>query len=459
MASVDSDPGPRIHPRGASLGAASSLKDFEIQDTDNASFELQPGALRTATLRPRQALSGGPMTRIQSLAFLALVLFCSPITPVFAEEGKQPFAHLASVEAFDQFMVTLADMRNMILEDARSEREAAEGMRFLLRVVTMSQEVSGEGYPLAPHFARMDNKRRKIGGDNPDAEYDNVVWNGRLDYKITGNRGTVDHLSFTALVQEASGRSRSIGYRNERDLEADADGNFTLWLTGTKPDAPGAWIKTEPRYGTMLVRQYIGDRATEKLATYTIEVVGRNHLDPLPPSEDADIAGGIRATMLAMNGIGRLHHYVSPSIDAPPNTFALRNSDDFGADISSSDNLYVIGTYGFDASEALIVEVEPLDVRFWNFAIENPWHESVDYKQRKTSRTHDDLTIDPDGKVRFLIAHARSDHPNDLETAGHSRGFMTFRWVGERDTQAPLPKVTKLPLDQAIARGKQLGGR
>jgi len=76
---------------------------------------------------------------------------------------------------------------------------------------------------------------------------------------------------------------------------------------------------------------------------------------------------------------------------------------------------------------------------------------SVDYRKRKTSRTHDDVTVDPDGKVRFLVAHAPADHPNYLETAGHSRGFMTFRWVGEREMEAPLPKVTKLPLSEALA--------
>ncbi len=377
-----------------------------------------------------------------------------------AESPDQRFAELASVKAFDQVLATLADMRNMILEDAVTDREAAEGMRFLLRTLAMSQDVTGDGYPLAPHFARMDTPRRKIGGDNPNAEYDNVVWAGGIDYKITGNVGSVDHLSFTALVRGEGGRSEKIGYFNERSLQADDKGDFTLWLTGEKPDAPGAWIQTTPGAdGTLLVRQYLGDRSKEEPATYQIEVVGRKRLDPLPPSSDAEVAAGIRGTLIAMAGIGRLHHYVSPGLSEPPNVFALRNSDDFGADISSVDNLYVIGTYGFDPDEALIVEVDRLDVRFWNFAIENPWHESVDYAQRKTSRTHDEVTADPDGKVRFLVAHARTDHPNYLETAGHKRGFMTFRWVGERDTKAPLPIVTKLPLGDAVAKAKELGGR
>lgn len=374
------------------------------------------------------------------------------------DDAKSPdrYSNLKSVQAFDQFMGSLGELRNVILSDAANEREAAEGMRFLLRTIAMSQDVSGDGYPPEPHFARMDTARRKVGGDNPDAEYDNVVWSGKLDYKITGNIGTVDHLSFTVLAIQPNGRSKSIGYLNERTIGADADGNFTLWLTGEKPDAPGTWVKTGEGSGTILVRQYLGDRATEKLGTYEIAVVGRERFDPLPPSTDAEVARSIQSTRFAFTSIGMLHRSVSPSIDDEPNVFRRRNSDDFGDDISGPDNLYVIGTYSIAEDEALIVEMEPLEVRYWNFAIENPWHESVDYMDRKSSRTHDDVQVDPDGKVRFIVAQARTDHPNYLETAGHSRGFMTFRWVGERDTKAPLPTVTRLPLKEAVARAGKL---
>lgn len=377
------------------------------------------------------------------------------------EEGRggarQDFEQLESVKAFDEVMATLGSLRDMILADATSEREAAEGMRFLLRNLAMSQDVSGDGHPAAPHFARMDTPRRKLGGDNANAEYDNLAWHGAYDYRITGNRGSVDHLSFTVLLRGEDGRSKAIGYVNERELEADANGDFTLWLTREKPDAKGVWIQSQPGDGSLLVRQYLGDRAKERLAEYRVEVVGRKPFDPLPPSSDAEVAHGIRSTLLALNGLGRLHHSVSPRLGEAPNTFRLRNSDDFGADISSIDNLYVIGTYEIEEDEALVVEVERLDVRYWNFAIENPWHESVDYAQRKTARTHDDVRIDPDGRVRFVVAHARTDHPNYLETAGHRRGFMTFRWVGERETKAPLPKVTKLPIAQAIALATRSG--
>lgn len=380
---------------------------------------------------------------------------------VSAERPASRWDGLESVRAFDAVVATMLELRDTVLADAVTEREAAEGMRFVLRALAMGESVTGEGYPPAPHFARMDTPRRKIGGDNPDGEYDNLVWDGRIPYRIDGNRGSVDHLSFTVLSALPNGRQKAIGYLNERDLELDADGDFTIWLTPEKPDAPGSWIRTGPEagVGTMLVRQYFGDRSAEVPATYSVSVVGRERYDPLPPSTDAEIAAGLRGTIRALRGLGWLHRYVSPSLGENANGFKRSNSDDFGADISSLDNLYVIGHYDFGPEEALLIEVEPMDVRFWNLAIENPWHESVDYAVRRTSRTHDEVSVDPDGLIRFVVAHAPTDHPNHLETAGHRRGFMTFRWVGERDTRAPLPRIERLPLAEALATARARGGR
>ena len=89
-------------------------------------------------------------------------------------------------------------------------------------------------------------------------------------------------------------------------------------------------------------------------------------------------------------------------------------------------------------------------------------------RKRRTSRTLDDVSLDPDGRLRFVLAHAPTDHPNYLETAGHSRGWLTFRWVGERDANPPLPEVTRVPLDALAAelsvraegaRAEPCGGR
>jgi hypothetical protein len=296
----------------------------------------------------------------------------------------------------------------------------------------------------------MDTNVRKMGGDNPDAEYDHLVLDGQYEYRIRGNIGSVRHLSFTVMARPAVGRSRALGYVNERTIGADAEGNFTLLLTKEKPDEPGLWIQSSPDLDSILVRQYIGSRERETVASYDIEVIGAEPYQ-LPPSTDAEIASAITAARYAFLSLATLHQTVMPHLLDSPNAFVRANSDDFGVGISGSDNLYMFGTYQIEPDEALLIETDPLDVRYWNLAVESLWHETVDYKKRRTHRTLDDVTVDPDGKLRFVLAHAPTDHPNFLETAGHTRGWMTFRWVGEREAEATLPTLTKVPLAELPA--------
>jgi hypothetical protein len=413
-----------------------------------------------------------PFSRFNAALLVALGLGCgqesAPSTP--APSAPEPpaaapaapattaFDDLASVKAFDELMLSLASMREMVLSESQNEREASEGMRALLRILAMATDVGADAFPKAPHFTRMDTNVRKMGGDNPDAEYDHLSLDGDYEYRIRGNIGSVRHLSFTIMERPASGRGRALGYVNERTIGADGDGNFTLLLTHEEPDEPGTWIKSSPDLDSILVRQYIGSREAETLASYDIEVIGAEPY-VLPPSTDAEIARALTSARYAFQSLATLHHTVMPELLERPNEFVRANSDDFGADISGSDNLYMFGTYRIEPDQALLIETDPLDVRYWNLAVESVWHETVDYKKRRTHRTLDDVTLDPDGKLRFVLAHGPTDHPNFLETGGHSRGWMTFRWVGERDTEATLPRITVVPLAELPAVLEEISAR
>ncbi len=357
---------------------------------------------------------------------------------------ENPYRALQTVAAFERLQQTLDDLKEMVLEDAETEREASEGIRALLRVLAMSIDVTGDANPKAPHFARMDTKIRKVGGDNPDAEYDNIALDNRWDYVIRGNVGSVRHLSFTINGSRgADGRATSLGYFNERTLAPDTNGDFEIHLTKRDDGGPN-WVDTSPGISSILIRQYIGDREAEVLASYEVEVVGREPDSEIPYSTDQEIARAIAGATYGTQYMMTMHRTLMPQLFDTPNQFARLNSDDFGADISGTDNLYMFGTYHIEEDEALLIETEPLEVRYWNLAIESRWHESVDYLTRRTHRSLDHSVIDPDGKLRFVLAHGKSPHPNWLDTGGHVEGFMTFRWVGERDTRAPLPTVIRV---------------
>lgn len=367
-------------------------------------------------------------------------------TPAAKAEVRDasPYRELESVRAFERLQSTLDELKEMVLADAENEREASEGMRAILRVLAMSSDTTGDANPKAPHFARMDTKIRKVGGDNPDAEYDNIGLDNRWDYVIRGNVGTVRHVSFTINgARDRTGRAPKLGYYNERTLMPAEDGSFEIHLTKQDDGGPN-WVDTSGGISSILVRQYIGDREKEALATYEIDVVGREPFVGIPYSTDREVAAGIAGAAYATQYMMTMHRTIMPQLFDNPNSFARANSDDFGTDISSADNLYMFGTYHIEEDEALIIETEPLDVRYWNLAIESRWHESVDYAKRRTHRSLDHAVVDDDGKLRFVLAHGKTPHPNWLDTGGHVEGFMTFRWVGERDNQLAMPKVTRI---------------
>lgn len=408
----------------------------------------------------------GRMMGFVTLAILGCALGCAgggPTSSVVVESlavDENPYRALESVQAFERLQSTLDELKELVLADSETEREASEGMRAILRVLAMSIDVTGDANPKAPHFARMDTKIRKVGGDNPDAEYDNIGLDNRWDYVIRGNVGSVRHLSFTISGSPgANGRPGIIGYFNERTLEPDAKGNFEIQLT--KKDAGGRnWVDTSSGIRSILIRQYIGDRETEDLATYEVEVVGREADSEIPYSTDAEIAVALAGATYGTQYMMTMHRTLMPQLFETPNRFARLNSDDFGADISGTDNLYMIGTFQIEEDEALVIETDPLDVRYWNLAIESRWHESVDYLTRRTHRSLDHAVVDADGKLRFVLAHGKTPHPNWLDTGGHDEGFMTFRWVGERDTEASLPTVIRVKRsDVAATLARRMAGK
>lgn len=357
---------------------------------------------------------------------------------------------LASVDAFRELQDALEAQREVVLQDARTPEEVSQGMMFLLRVLAMSTEVIADANPRAPQWNRMDTRLRNVGGDNPDAEYDSVRLDGAHRYRITGNVGTVAHFSMTFNGGGGGGRPGTFEYRNEGTIGADADGDYTLVLSATEPTEPtgaGTWIATPEGPYSILVRQFIGDRETEVLATYDIEVLDEDAATlALQPYTDAEIAQRIRGATNAFRMMTTLHRLVRPELFDTPHVFVRDNSDDLGADISGSDNLYMMATYDLGEDEALVIDLQPLVASYWNIVVMTRFHETIDHMSRPTSRTMAEVTPEADGSVRMVLTHGRAVHPNWLDTAGHRHGILLLRWVGPRDAVTELPIATVVPV-------------
>ena len=353
--------------------------------------------------------------------------------------SNEDYSSLASHQALLDFEELLSATREMVLNDARTEQEAAEGMRWLLRAVAMSVEVAADANPQRPYFQRMDTLVRKVGGDNPDAEYEFAAIDGQYDYKITGNIGSVRYLGFTFNAGQGTTPRRQFAYLSDKTLELDQDGNFTLILSQEPTDISGQWVQIPDDASGILVRQYIANRKKEELPTLNIEVLG----SPIQfsPVTDQEIADAIISTSYAFLSLTTLHQRVLPELMEKTNVFIEATSDSLGGAISGNDNLYMIGSYQLADDEALIMLVQPPKTRYWNIALESRWHETADYLHRPTSMTLDEVNYNEDGSVEFIVAHKDPGHPNWLDTSGHNFGFITLRWLDAMDEDVPMPKL------------------
>ena len=94
--------------------------------------------------------------------------------------------------------------------------------------------------------------------------------------------------------------------------------------------------------------------------------------------------------------------------------------------------------------EALLIEVVPPECEYWNFQLNNYWMESLDYRYHRIHTNKHLAQYEDDGSVRLIVAHEDPGLPNWLETAGHTSGTMSFRWVRAREPSQPQTRLVDL---------------
>ena len=360
-----------------------------------------------------------------------------------AEPGSA-YDDLDSVAEFERLQRSIEAVKQMVLAEARTEQEAVEGLRMVLKHLTVATHDWVHTDYRNPLFAKSDPRNRDIGAYNPDAEYDQALIDGRYDYKVSGELGTVPYVSLTVNGRGESQRSQSLAYLDDAAIRAHADerGHFTIWLTRQRPDAPGAWVALPDEANGVVIRQYVSDRETQQLARFAIEAVG----DPLPDVEitsDADVASRLDRVASYLLVSSTWHRTLLPQMRERPNTFVSSTGSAIGASAANTESYYQMAYFELDEGERLLVDLEAPETVYWNFTSATIWHESQRYLTDPVSLTSAEVAREADGHVRFVVAREDPGHPNWIKTFGHNRGFLILRVVGVESH--PLPKVTRVP--------------
>jgi len=343
---------------------------------------------------------------------------------------------------WDEFCGWLRRSRDVVLRpdvpDAPLDR--AEGFRHLLVLMHLgiSQALTRTDpfHPTLGQVSRTDVF--KFGLDCPDAAYRGCAIRGDLTYRVTGNVGTVHYLSFQ--VNEGM---QNLGNLRGDELELGPDRGFELVIGPDRHE--GNWLRTPPGVDALTVRQFFYDWETEQPATLAIERTGgrrpRDDLDTVTPDRVARQLRAIGEWVYANANAwadAEVLGQMSWRNGFPP---ATAKPELGGAE----ENVNGWGHYDLGPDEALVVEVLPARARYWSLHLGNFWWESLDYAGHQTSLNGHQAVLDADGRFRAVIAHRDPGVPNWLDTMGHRRGPMLFRWVVTES--APEPVTTVVPFD------------
>ncbi|MDP6540806.1 MAG: hypothetical protein QF410_14780, partial [Planctomycetota bacterium] len=195
------------------------------------------------------------------------------------------------------------------------------------------------------------------------------------------------------------------------------------------------------RYVT--VRQYLLDWAREEPARFEISRVGGEGVAP-EPLTSSRMAGVLDSTGEWVDLTQRVwDEWIVQLREAhEPGTMAAPRGFVGGADAIHYGNDW----FRLGPEEALILESELPDARYWSVQLCNLWFTTMDYATRQTSLNPTQAHVDEDGRLRCVIAHRDPGVPNWLDTCGHPEGMIQVRWVWTKT--CPRPTVRAVPFTE-----------
>jgi hypothetical protein len=364
-----------------------------------------------------------------------------------------------------------------------TERGLAEGYRYLLGFTFGAIErVVGED-PDFPYLRRAIQPVDKATIDNADALYLSAAMDGDKNYWVRGRllgpkppqymifETHTAYAGDSGTLAELSPTHRAItGSLDSSDLVVDDDGRFEILIAPQRPaDYDGNFIASRDDTKAarfLIVRVLFHDWENEASPELHIAQVGKEGEHPSPIDPATAAAKLRRVGEIVENQMKFWNEFYDLILEAHGDrngdgrTFMPRNglNEPARANLATGGgqctNVYAGGMFDLGPDEALLIEVDvPVTPSYTGFHLGNLWGESLDYANHVTSLNGFQAEPDPDGTLRYVVAHTDPGVPNWLDTTGCPDGFMTVRWTyPEPPGELPKVNVSKLPLADVRAQ-------
>ncbi|MCV7314458.1 hypothetical protein H7J77_02705 [Mycolicibacillus parakoreensis] len=329
----------------------------------------------------------------------------------------------------------IAEAERLVAQASHIETEddLLEGLQYLAQSVAACVHSAFHYDPDHPFLLSGTGPFTKQGLDNPDTLYFGTRVVPDHEYVVTGVRGTTTDLSFQLIGGDYTDAAvpPSEAAFDDRELDIAADGSFQWRFTPTVP-------------AQLVIREVYNDWSARR-GTVAIARTDTAGTAPLPPTprllEKRYAAAGKQL-------VGRIQTWLAfPEwfyLNQPVNTMSAPRLTPGGLATQYSS----AGHFDLEHDQALLLTVPVSDAPYLGFQLGSRWYISLDYINHQTSLNGTQAQADPDGKIRIVVTDANPGVTNWVETLGHRRGFLQFRWqrLSRALTEADGPGVQLINL-------------
>jgi hypothetical protein len=304
-----------------------------------------------------------------------------------------------------------------------NEGDLLEGLQYLAGCIAACTRLAFDYERDRPFLHSGTGPFTKMALDNPDTLYFGTWLHAGHEYVVTGTRGTTTDLSFQLLAGEYTDDNvpdNEIAF-DDRELDIAADGTFE-WRFIPRNDAQ------------LVIREVYNDwsaqRGTFAIARTDTAGTGPNALTP-ELIEKRYAAAGKQLIQRIRTWLAFPQWFY---LNVPVNTLVVPRLTPGGLATQYSS----AGHFNLDPGQAMVITLPVSNTPYLGFQLGSPWYISLDYINHQTSLNGTQAQVDPDGMIRIVVAHQNPGVHNWVETLGHRRGYLQFRW---QRTSGPLTEA------------------
>jgi hypothetical protein len=335
----------------------------------------------------------------------------------------------------------IAEAEKLVREAPHIEDEAdlLEGLQYLAGGIAACTHIAVDYDRDHPFLQSGTGPFTKMGLDNPDTLYFGTRVQAGSEYVVTGTRGTTTDLSFQLLGGEYTDANvpDSETAFDDRRLEIGADGGFE-WRFVPKANAQ------------LVIREVYNDWSAQR---GHVAIARTDTAGTAPPPLTKELIEKRWATA-GKQLVQRVKTWLQfPQwfyMNIPVNTMVAPRLTPGGLATQYSS----AGHFDLTPDQVLIISLPISDAPYLGFQLGSMWYISLDYINHQTSLNGTQAQADPDGKIRIVVAEQNPGVTNWVETTGHRKGFLQFRWqrVSRELTAADGPTVELLDLADVPVR-------